>query len=86
MKTTFIRLFALALLASSISGFAATTPSKDEPAGCPPATAGNAQMAGDHSKEEKKMKHKQEMKDMKQKKDNKQNKDDKYDPLAGIWG
>jgi hypothetical protein len=102
MKTTLIRLFALAMLASSIPGFAARTPAKDEKTNtpCTPAQDASGQSKDSNmmqSKEDHMMQSKEGsmMKDTKNtkkklKKDKmqnpKQNKEDKYDPLQGIWG
>jgi hypothetical protein len=64
MKTTFIRSLVLAILASSISAFAATGAGKSEEstASCPPAAANSSQQTAKQSKTDKKSKKDHEQK------------------------
>jgi ribosomal protein L12E/L44/L45/RPP1/RPP2 len=82
MKAVLIRIFALAILAGSISAIA-TVPSKDEKMGspCPPAAAGASQSNGAKSHEKEMKKEKQKMKKEKEQKEE----DDNY-PGFGIFG
>jgi len=97
MKTTLIRLFALAILATSIPALAAPAQSKDGQmsAAHPSAVAGNAQQPESRSTDDKEMKQMQEMKPNKEmkkmkkkkvEKDHNKNQDENYDPLAGTRG
>jgi len=88
MKSILIRSFTVAVLASSISAFAAAAPAKDDPAkeektsmACPPAGNANAQMGEGHAKREKNMKKEN---DKKMKKDHDEKQDD--GPMYGIYG
>ncbi|HEX7288560.1 MAG TPA: hypothetical protein VF532_20415, partial [Candidatus Angelobacter sp.] len=77
MKTTLIRLFALAMLATSIPGFAVSTPSKDEKMNtpCTPASTGS-QDANGQSKDNNMMQSKDD--NMMQSKDDTMMKDTKH--------
>jgi hypothetical protein len=102
MKPTLIRLFALAMLAASIPGFAASMPvfMGTQDASGQPKDSNMTQSKDDHmmkSNDDHMMKSKDDstMKDTKNtkkkmKKEKKQNPkqkpEDKYDPLQGIWG
>lgn len=79
MKTTFIRVLAIATLATSISGFAITSDSKpaDPTANC----VTSNQAATQNSKNSKK-----EKKARQDRKEQKEQKDQNTDQFSGIWG
>jgi Spy/CpxP family protein refolding chaperone len=89
MKAIFKHSLALAILASSISTFAAVVPAKEDPPkeekasmACPSVDASNQQMADQHSKRGKKM----EKKTKKMEKDEDQQQKEQDHSLLGIYG
>jgi hypothetical protein len=87
MKSSFIRIFALAMLANSILAFGASSPRKDDkmPAPCSPPAASSPQSTEDQHcdkqmKKEKKMKKKSD-----EHKSNEHQEDENY-PGYGIFG
>lgn len=86
MKLSFIRIFALTMLANSVLAFGASSPYKDEklPAACSPQAAAEAvPQSGEDQQCDKKMKKEKEKKTKKKVKEQKQ--DDNY-PGYGIYG
>lgn len=77
MKNTFIRVLAIATLATSISGFAITSESKpaDPAANCVTSNQAAAAQNNKNSKKEKKARQ-----------DKKEQKDQTTDQFSGIWG
>ena len=80
MKTTFIRVLAIATLATSISGFAITTDSKpaDPAANCVTSNPAASTQNSKNSKKEKKARQ--------DRKEQKEQKDQTTDQFSGIWG
>lgn len=80
MKTTFIRVLAIATLATSISAFAITSESKpaDSAANCVTSNQAAAAQNTRNSKKEKKSKQDQKKQD--------DQKDQNTDQFSGIWG
>lgn len=80
MKTTFIRVLAIATLATSISGFAITTENQpaDSAANC---VTSNQAATAENSKNSKK-----EKKARQDRKEQKEQNDQNTDQFSGIWG